>query len=100
MARVGVDCSHTPKHTNAPAILPALLFFLSDMEKLNQVYALYDSRYNTDPNKAILYGVCDTLEKAIEEKQLDFPDAVVVLEKIEWTANNQCRTISSQIIQL
>jgi len=27
MARVGVDCSHTPKHTNAPAILPSLLFF-------------------------------------------------------------------------
>ena len=41
-------------------------------------YALYDSRYTTNPDRAICYSFCDTLKEARQEKKEDFTDAVIV----------------------
>ena len=41
-------------------------------------WILYDSRWHTDPDRAIVYIVVDSLEEAHRWQRKSWPDAVIV----------------------
>lgn len=41
-------------------------------------YALYDGRYYTDPDRAVVYAYCATLKEALDERASYGDDTVVV----------------------
>ena len=61
-------------------------------------YVLFDGRYTNDPDSAIVYDVCDTLEEAQESKRESFTDAVIVEETVEEFDVNQYRVLESTVI--
>jgi hypothetical protein len=62
------------------------------------VYALYDSRYTDNPDRASCYSVADSLEEAKEEKESDWTDAVIVKETLKKVGKNKYEVLSSEII--
>lgn len=61
-------------------------------------YAIYDSRYSTDPDRAVCFEICDTLKEARESKD-DYGDGSVIVEHIlEQTGERQFNIISSKIV--
>lgn len=55
------------------------------MGKKDIKYLIYDARYHTDPDRAVVFEVCDTKEEAERNKVHYNTDAVVVKEEIEYT---------------
>lgn len=47
-------------------------------------YLIYDARYHTDPDRAVVFEVCDSLEEANNSKDDYGTDCVVVKEEIEY----------------
>jgi hypothetical protein len=41
-------------------------------------FGLFDARYTSDPDRAVLYTTEDTLKEARKEKRNSFTDAVIV----------------------
>lgn len=63
-------------------------------------YMIYDSRYTTDPDRASVYTVCDSLKEARSDKRTMFTDAVIVKETSEPLPGktNTWKIIKSEII--
>ncbi len=62
-------------------------------------YALYDSRYLTNPDRAICYTVADTLKEARHDKKNSFEDAIIVKQVLREIKMNRFEVISSTIIK-
>lgn len=65
--------------------------------QLKHVYSLYDMRYLDDPDYAICFEVCDTLDEAKEAKE-DYGNAVIVKETLRETGPNTFTKINTTII--
>lgn len=68
------------------------------MKKLRTTYYLYDSRYLSDEDRAIVYTTEDNLTDARKSKKEDFTDAVIVKKTLEHIKGNQYKVINSKII--
>lgn len=62
-------------------------------------YALYDSRYITNPDRAICYTTADTLKEARHDKKNSFDDAVIVKLVLREIGMNRFEVVSSTIIK-
>lgn len=49
--------------------------------KSNTVFVLYDGRYTTNPDDAIVYEVCETLREA-KENSRDYGTDTVIVETV------------------
>ncbi len=68
------------------------------MEK-KVVFCLYDSRYLSNPERAVLYTTCESLKKAKTDKRESFTDAVIVKEELLWQEDTDSyKVLSSEII--
>lgn len=62
-------------------------------------YALYDSRYLTNPDRATCYTTVDTLKEARRYKKNSFDDAVIVKYVLREIGINRLEVVSSTIIK-
>jgi hypothetical protein len=62
------------------------------------IYALYDSRYTDNPDRASCYTILDSLKEAKEEKESDWTDAVIVKKTLKKVGKNKYEVLSSEII--
>lgn len=62
-------------------------------------YALYDSRYLTNPDKATCYTTADTLKEARHDKKNSFEDAIIVKHLLRAIGMNRFEVVSSTIIK-
>lgn len=61
-------------------------------------FELYDGRYLTDPDSAICFEVCESLEEAMQEKDNYGTDTVVVKAISEEIAPRKYMTLISEIV--
>lgn len=59
-------------------------------------YSLWDSRAETDKDRATCYSVCQTLKEAKREKKEDFNDAVIFRDTVEIINKNEVMVIKSE----
>lgn len=66
---------------------------------MKTVFELYDSRYLTNPDRATVYSVCDTIKEAKREKREDWPDAVIVKCIMKPLGGNRYEQMSAEIVK-
>ena len=68
------------------------------MSKLKTVFELRDGRYHTDPDRDIVYEVCETLKEARKEAKEYGDDTVILKTILKKIGVRRYEEVSSEVV--